>query len=83
MNRYFNLLLPICADILQLKICNPKKITLLKGGEGVDLKHFGYTDNSSDDITFLFIGRDTLQQSFSVYDVPFEPSHIQSLLVYL
>ena len=55
------------SDILRLKICNPKKITLLKGGEGVDLKHFGYTDNSSDDITFLFIGRILFEKGYNEF----------------
>ena len=55
------------SDILRLKISNPKKITLLKGGEGVDLKHFGYTDNSSDDITFLFIGRILFEKGYNEF----------------
>lgn len=55
------------SDILRLKICNPKKITLLEGGEGVDLKHFGYTDNSSDDITFLFIGRILFEKGYNEF----------------
>lgn len=35
----------------------PSKIVWLKGGEGVNLEKFPYFDNSSQQTTFLFIGR--------------------------
>ena len=35
----------------------PSKIVWLKGGEGVNLEKFPYLDNSSQQTTFLFIGR--------------------------
>lgn len=44
-------------EILKRKICNKNKINFLKGGEGVNLAKFDYTDNKSQITTFLYIGR--------------------------
>lgn len=50
--------------ILQQKLCSPKKIILLNGGEGVDLEKFAFCDNESDKLTFLFIGRLLLDKGY-------------------
>lgn len=44
-------------EVSRLRLCNEKKIIWLKGGEGVDVNHYRYFDNSSEEICFLFIGR--------------------------
>ena len=44
-------------ELSRLRLCNEKKIIWLKGGEGVDVNHYRYFDNSSERICFLFIGR--------------------------
>ena len=44
-------------ELSRLRLCNEKKIIWLKGGEGVDVNHYRYFDNSSEEICFLFIGR--------------------------
>lgn len=38
-------------------MCNPRKIILLSGGEGVNLTRFTASDNASPVTTFLYIGR--------------------------
>ena len=38
-------------------ICTPSKVTLLEGGEGINLDHFPMTDNEDSRVTFLYIGR--------------------------
>lgn len=44
-------------DVVTQKLCNKTKIILLRGGEGVNLGHFEYTDNTAEHTTFLFVGR--------------------------
>ena len=44
-------------EVSRLRLCNEKKIIWLKGGEGVDVNHYRYFDNSSEEICFLFVGR--------------------------
>lgn len=39
------------------RICTPSKVTLLEGGEGINLDHFPMTDNEDSRVTFLYIGR--------------------------
>ncbi len=41
----------------ETNLCNPKKMIWLKGGEGVNLKTYNYTDNASNQNLFLFIAR--------------------------
>lgn len=41
----------------RIKLCNSKKIIWLEGGEGVNLTKYGYHDNSSQEIKFLFVAR--------------------------
>lgn len=43
--------------VITRKLCSPEKITLLSGGEGVDLNLFKKYENDSEIVTFLFIGR--------------------------
>ena len=40
-----------------IHLCNPDKIIWLEGGEGVNLEKYGYHDNFSQEIRFLFIAR--------------------------
>ncbi len=44
-------------EIVHRNFCAPQKITLLEGGEGVDIEAFPYQDNTSSETTFLYIGR--------------------------
>lgn len=39
------------------KICAPEKIVFLEGGEGINIGKYTKYDNSSDTVTFLYIGR--------------------------
>ncbi len=41
----------------QTHLCSRHKIIMLKGGEGVDVKHFCAYDNAASSTTFIFIGR--------------------------
>lgn len=43
--------------VRSLNLCDDKKIEYLKGGEGVNLSYYTYSDNQSDMTTFLFIAR--------------------------
>ena len=43
--------------VKRMRICKAEKIILLRGGEGVDLAHYAFSDNTSDDTVFLFIAR--------------------------
>lgn len=43
--------------VTRIKFCDPKKIIWLKGGEGVNLNKYVFTDNTSDNTIFLFIAR--------------------------
>lgn len=43
--------------VLELGLCKPEKIILLKAGEGVNLLRFQFHDNTSDKVCFLFVGR--------------------------
>lgn len=44
-------------DVLTHQLCSKEKIILMKGGEGVNLEHFKFTDNQAEQTTFLFVGR--------------------------
>ncbi len=41
----------------RIELCNSKKIIWLEGGEGVNLTKYGFHDNSSQEIKFLFVAR--------------------------
>ena len=43
--------------VVESHLCDPRKITVLEGGEGVDCQRFQPQDNQSEQTTFLFIGR--------------------------
>lgn len=43
--------------VRSFNLCDDKKIEYLKGGEGVNLSYYTYSDNQSDMTTFLFIAR--------------------------
>ncbi|MCR5152449.1 MAG: glycosyltransferase family 4 protein [Prevotella sp.] len=45
------------ARVVEMGMCDPNKIILLQGGEGLDLQTFHYFDNESSDVLFLFVGR--------------------------
>lgn len=47
----------IANFVMERKICRSRKTVLLRGGEGVCLERFPMTDHSSEDTTFLLIGR--------------------------
>lgn len=59
--KFTDNLLLLNSDSLKVikkkKLCNKNKITLLEGGEGINLDKFKYQDNESTTITFMFIGR--------------------------
>ncbi len=42
---------------LDKKMCQESKLILLEGGEGINIDHFKFTDNTSDHTTFLYVGR--------------------------
>lgn len=56
-NRLFVLNEDNRQTILKLKLCQPEKIILLSGGEGIDCSLFHPLNNLSKTVTFLFIGR--------------------------
>ena len=43
--------------VMGLDLCNPQKIVLLRGGEGVNIQRFQFHDNRCDKVCFLFVGR--------------------------
>lgn len=43
--------------IQRLKLCDEKKIILLKGGEGVNLEQYPFHGNTGQNTNFLFVGR--------------------------
>lgn len=54
-------------EIIRRKLCDKKKIILLKGGEGLNLNDFPYMNNESDIITFLFIGRVLYEKGYNEF----------------
>lgn len=46
-----------CNTIVSKHLCKQDKIIWLKGGEGVNLTNYPMFDNSSDQVSFVFIGR--------------------------
>ena len=43
--------------IMHYKMCNNDKIIFLSGGEGVNLRKYEFSDNASETVSFIFIGR--------------------------
>lgn len=41
----------------KLKMCDLRKMVLLKGGEGINIDKFRFYDNAADKVTFLYVGR--------------------------
>lgn len=56
-NKVFLLNSHNVEQVITKNICKRENIIFLEGGEGVDLKQFAYTENDSDEITFLMIAR--------------------------
>jgi len=56
-----------CNTIIEKKLCNKKKIIWFKGGEGVNINAYPFYDNTSDEVTFLFIARMIAEKGYRVF----------------
>ena len=53
--------------LIDMKLCNKDKIIWLKGGEGVSLTKYPFYDNSSQDVTFILIGRMIAEKGYRIF----------------
>ena len=56
-----------CHTILEKRLCSQDKIIWLKGGEGVNLADYPMFDNTSDKVSFVFIGRLIPEKGYRVF----------------